>query len=254
MLIPQNVNKNLTTPRVIITFDDGSETTYTKAFPIMQTNGQKGVSYIISNIVGDAGRMTLAQLTEMYNAGWDIGNHSENHVYLTSQIKSVLHSEIDNCSRFLFESGFIKSYKMFSYPYGDYNQTVVDYLISQNFQLCRSSIEGQYDEQLELGGNNQFLMKSRYIAKTTATATVQGYIDDVITNGGLCVLMFHAIVDADAGDYEYLTADFQTISDYIKTKVDAKLLKCVTMSEYYRDYLNGENTAGQKEIRGLSHG
>jgi peptidoglycan/xylan/chitin deacetylase (PgdA/CDA1 family) len=252
MLVPQKENKDLITPRVIITFDDGGESDYNLAYPIMSLNLQKGVSFINSTNIGTAGKMTLSQLTEMKNFGWDISNHGAEHLDLTTLSETDMNADIDDCNIYLINNN-LTPYFM-SYPFGKYNQSIINFLISRGYKLVRSSIEGQYNNQLELSGNNQYLIQSRYIANTTAVATVEGYIDDVIAAGGLCILMFHAIVNAGAGEYEYLTADFQTISDYLKTKEDAKLLKVVTMSEYYEDYLVGEKGAGTSMIRGLSHG
>jgi len=51
--------------------------------------------------------------------------------------------------------------------------------------------------------------------------------------GGLYIVVFHAIVDTAPTTYQTLTADFQAISDYLKTKQDAGLLEVITFSDYY---------------------
>lgn len=65
-------------------------------------------------------------------------------------------------------------------------------------------------------------------------ATVLAKIDATISRNGFLTLFFHRIVDSDADEAnDYLTADFQTISDYLKTKQDAGLLEVITYSDYY---------------------
>jgi peptidoglycan/xylan/chitin deacetylase (PgdA/CDA1 family) len=251
MLVLQNINKDLITPRVIITFDDGNDDVYNKAYPIMAANKQKGVNFIITSKIDVANYMTSEQLITLYNAGWDISNHTQNHEHLDLISEELMHSEIDNAYNDLFN--FSKSRDIIAYPYGDYNENVLNYVRIKNYKFGISTINAIHDNQINLLVE-QYLINRKGVYNDTAIETVKSYIDSVILTGGLLVLMFHKIVDADAETYEYLTTDFQTVSDYIKTKVDAGLLKCVTMSEYYEDYLYGENTAAQKEIRGLSHG
>ena len=72
-----------TTPNVVsstdpavITFDDGFESTYTIAFPLMQQYGIKGTVYVVPDWLGAPGYLTLAELTEMHNAGWTIASHT----------------------------------------------------------------------------------------------------------------------------------------------------------------------------------
>jgi len=50
--------------------------------------------------------------------------------------------------------------------------------------------------------------------------------------GGLYIVVFHAIVDTAPTTYQTLTADFQAVSDYLKTKQDADLLEVITFSDY----------------------
>jgi hypothetical protein len=45
-------------------------------------------------------------------------------------------------------------------------------------------------------------------------------------------VVFHAIVDTAPTTYQTLTADFQAVSDYLKTKQDADLLEVITFSDY----------------------
>lgn len=66
-------------PRVIIDFDDGWLTQYTLAAPYMASKGIPGTMYLVKNFQnGDF--MTLAQMQELYSAGWDAGNHTEDHI------------------------------------------------------------------------------------------------------------------------------------------------------------------------------
>lgn len=63
-------------PKCVVTFDDGIASQHSIAFPYMKARNLKGTIYITKNI----NALTLAQMQEIYNEGWDLGNHSTNHV------------------------------------------------------------------------------------------------------------------------------------------------------------------------------
>ncbi len=69
---------------VVMTFDDGLESTYKIAYPIMKQYGIKGTVYVIPSLVGTSGYMTLNQLTELHDAGWTIASHTWDHQDLTT--------------------------------------------------------------------------------------------------------------------------------------------------------------------------
>ncbi len=67
-------------PAVIFTFDKGLSSLYSQAFSYMQSHNVRGTGYIPTNLVGNTGQVTWAQLQEMYNAGWTIGNQTMSNV------------------------------------------------------------------------------------------------------------------------------------------------------------------------------
>jgi len=67
-------------PTIPIVFDGSFVTHYTKAFNYMSKKGLKGTVALTTGVVGtSAAYLTLAMLQEMYDAGWDITNHTVNH-------------------------------------------------------------------------------------------------------------------------------------------------------------------------------
>lgn len=70
---------------IILTFDDGSETTYTTALPIMQRYGFTGTAYIVYYYVGITNYLNADEIRALHAAGWEIGSHSLSHVDLTAR-------------------------------------------------------------------------------------------------------------------------------------------------------------------------
>jgi len=68
-------------PVVVPWFDDQWGSAYNIAFPVMQSYNIKGTMAVISNNVGTANYCTTGMLQNMYNAGWDMVNHSWHHIH-----------------------------------------------------------------------------------------------------------------------------------------------------------------------------
>ena len=111
---------------VILTFDDGSETVYTTAMPIMQKYNFTGTAYIVYNYLWIPRYMDTDQVRELYAAGWEIGSHGLGHTSLTErpdrqedeivQSRRQLRSELD------------VPILSFSYPFGVYNSDSLHYI------------------------------------------------------------------------------------------------------------------------------
>jgi peptidoglycan/xylan/chitin deacetylase (PgdA/CDA1 family) len=127
-LLARAINQGTELPPqpIILTFDDGSETTYTTALPIMQRYGFTGVSYIVYNYVGLTHYMTADQIRALHAAGWDIGSHSLSHRDLTMHPERQ-ESEIVQ-SRQRLESLLGGPVLSFAYPFGAYNDDSLHYV------------------------------------------------------------------------------------------------------------------------------
>jgi len=111
----------------LLTIDDGNLDNYTNAFPIMQKYGFAGILYIVGNYIGAQDYMTVNQILEMYNAGWEVGNHSMNHLDLTTLEPDALRTEIVE-SREKLEEKLGIPVLTFAYPFGFKNESAVDYV------------------------------------------------------------------------------------------------------------------------------
>jgi peptidoglycan/xylan/chitin deacetylase (PgdA/CDA1 family) len=82
------------THKVAITFDDGSETDFDAAAPLLQNAGFHATFYAITGWLGRPGYMSASQLRELHTRGFEIGCHSMNHKYLTGLTDRELRVEI----------------------------------------------------------------------------------------------------------------------------------------------------------------
>jgi peptidoglycan/xylan/chitin deacetylase (PgdA/CDA1 family) len=110
----------LPTKPIILTFDDGSETVYTTALPIMQKYGFTGTAYIVYNYMWVPNYMDADQVRALHAAGWEIGSHSLSHTDLPSH-PGRQENEIVGSRRKL-QSLLDVPVMSFSYPFGTYDK------------------------------------------------------------------------------------------------------------------------------------
>lgn len=218
-------------PKVIITFDDNHVSQIDKAYPIMAANGQAGVAFTYRNAVGGATKMTLADMQTLRDAGWDISNHGTAHPHFTEISQEAMEADVDGGYDWLVANGFGETAKFFAYPYNEYNADVITKL-KERHVLARGGLyfRGHFD--IVNFNDMQYELSGYGVKSTTSVATLQAKIDEIAQQGGLLILIFHKIVDVHE-ELGYLTADFTTISDYLKAKEDAGELEVITFSDYY---------------------
>ncbi|MDR3653131.1 MAG: polysaccharide deacetylase family protein [Paludibacter sp.] len=122
---------------MILTFDDGCESLYYKAFPILKKYGIKAVIYVVTgsigarNIVWELNEnkdplniLTKEQLLEMTSYGIEIGSHLCNHVHLSQLPADEMKYELVESKRWL-ENELGKQIYSVAYPFGSYNNEVL---------------------------------------------------------------------------------------------------------------------------------
>ena len=107
---------------VAITFDDGYESIYSTAFPLLQEFGFPFTVFISTGPIDrqQKGYMTWEQLALLRDAGVIIGNHGTEHKSMLEQSLDQARADIRNAqSRITTELG--PQPHLFAYPYGEYS-------------------------------------------------------------------------------------------------------------------------------------
>jgi peptidoglycan/xylan/chitin deacetylase (PgdA/CDA1 family) len=76
-----------------LTFDDGHESDYTEAFPVLCELGLRATFFVVPTLVETPGYVTWSQLREMVTAGMEIGSHSLTHPFMDKLGPSELERE-----------------------------------------------------------------------------------------------------------------------------------------------------------------
>ncbi len=115
-----------------ITFDDGYESVYQNAFPIMEKYGFVSTVFVITGFVGRQNRwdvnllgrrfkhLSWRQMREMASYGHSFQSHTVNHPDLTKLTPSQLRYELGH-SREVLQDRMGKAVKFLAYPFGKGN-------------------------------------------------------------------------------------------------------------------------------------
>jgi peptidoglycan/xylan/chitin deacetylase (PgdA/CDA1 family) len=121
---------------VVLTFDDGCDNFREYAWPILKRYGYPATVFVMPDMLGgraswmrppyDQGRlMTAGDLAAMQAEGLNIGSHTLTHCRLAECSLEQMNDEIVG-SRHKLEDRFQTKVEDLCYPYGSYNQKVVE--------------------------------------------------------------------------------------------------------------------------------
>ncbi len=86
---------------VVITFDDGHESNYILALPILQEYGFKAEFFITTGWTDTQHFLTREQIVHLYKAGMSIGSHSVTHRYFDDLTDEEIEQELKKSQRSL---------------------------------------------------------------------------------------------------------------------------------------------------------
>jgi peptidoglycan/xylan/chitin deacetylase (PgdA/CDA1 family) len=103
--------------QVALTFDDGYDSDYRYAFPLLVEAGLKATFFVNTGVVGQPGYISWAEMRQMQQAGMSFGSHGHNHI-VHSRLSPAADSEQLRISRDLLEQNLGQTVDCFSAPYG----------------------------------------------------------------------------------------------------------------------------------------
>lgn len=121
---------------IVLTFDDGFESVYRNAFPVLEQYGFPATVFLVSDMVGKRNRwpgqpeglpeyplMTWEHAREMSRRGFEFGSHTRTHPRLDRLDASEALEELAR-SRTELEDCLGAQVETLSYPYGRFNHQV----------------------------------------------------------------------------------------------------------------------------------
>jgi peptidoglycan/xylan/chitin deacetylase (PgdA/CDA1 family) len=127
---------------IVITFDNGYESQYTNALPVLQRLGWVGVENIqLVGLPPSQGGLTDSQVRGLISAGWELDTQGMSHADLIKLDSAGLQYEIDGARRIL-RRRYGVPVNWFCYPSGHYDATVISAVRSAGFVGSTTVVPG----------------------------------------------------------------------------------------------------------------
>ncbi len=155
---------------IILNFDDSYESIYANAYPVMQSYNCTATIFIITGYVGKLNlwdvnvgwirfkHLSWEHIKELSDQGYEFGSHSVNHPDLTRIKEKDIYRELDYSKKEI-EDKTGKPVKYISFPFGRYNQRVIDYCQQVGYEKgCAFHINRKHKAKLQ---GNSFVLKRK---------------------------------------------------------------------------------------------
>ena len=195
---------------VVITFDDGYDTDYATAFPILDSRGIPGTSYVCAGRIGQPGKLEWAQIGELLDAGWTIGCHTNSHPDLTTLTEQQIREEmVEVNSAFLAAS--LPAPQHHAYPLGRFDELVKS--VVGEYRLTGRGLESGGETITSAGADDWMELRS-YGIYNHGVVRIKALIDRAIERNQCLILYTHRITESP-GFYDTTPDDLEAIADYI---------------------------------------
>ena len=128
---------------IVLTFDNGYQSQYTNALPVLKRMGWVGNEMIQLDFINltSQGGLTDAQVRGMIAAGWELDTQGLTHYDLITASPSKLHDEVFN-ARHQLRQRYGVPVDWFAYPSGHYNASIITALKDAGFAGSMTVIPG----------------------------------------------------------------------------------------------------------------
>jgi len=205
-----------------IAFDDGRQSQYDYAYPLLQQYGIHATFYVISSYISDfsgyTSYMSISELENLQANGNEIGSHSVDHPNFLSLTDDQIVSECVNSKQLLQSYGF--SANNFAYPDGATNDHI-NSIVTQYYRSARSAYTGPYIMSLPTslsvlpaypGESGDPSTWSQFNAMESA----ESMVDQIVSSNSYGIIFFHNIIPGDTTDAYTISQEyFQDFLQYV---------------------------------------
>jgi peptidoglycan/xylan/chitin deacetylase (PgdA/CDA1 family) len=214
---------------VVLTFDDGTKSDITYVAPLLKSYGF-GASFYVTEGLRDIKRqddaLTWDDISELNKEGFEIGNHTDNHLDLTRLSKGQVLEEIEGLERRCKDHG-IPLPTTFVYPGFQDDLQIAEILLKKGYSFARRGVRPEFQDG-GTGGRGPAYDPAKHhplFVPTTGYAGPGWQFKDLVwaidqaKNGKIAVLTFHGVPYPRA---PWVSVDPKVFAGYIRYLHDRK--------------------------------
>ena len=219
------IKTSIPTKLVVLTFDDSVASHYKVVRPILKELRFGATFFITEGFSFRSNKvdyMTWEQIAELHKDGFEIGNHTRDHLSVTANNVSLLPEQIEAINQRCAQYGIPRPIS-FAYPGNGIHTNAFPYLKALGIKFARrgGSPEHPYEEgngfAFEPGKDHPLLIPSAGDARPKWTITNFVRAVNQATNGNIAVIQFHGVPDRDHPWVHTPEDSFKEYMRYLKT-------------------------------------
>jgi peptidoglycan/xylan/chitin deacetylase (PgdA/CDA1 family) len=197
---------------VMLTFDDGVESQYENALPVLQERDMQAVAAVVPDSLNRPDRLNIDHLREMRDAGWDVSSHPEGEAFMELEDPEAIRQDIESARDYLENRGFPDGARSMFVPYHNTNEEVVE--ITREYHELSSYFGGTpnvvpFTDPMHLSRVNMFDLDA-----------FTAMIDTAVEHNQLAIGLAHGVVPEDEIDDDPLAdmsiEQLEQLCDYIE--------------------------------------
>lgn len=219
-------------PTVIVTFDDGWDSSYSIGHVQARKREIPLTHYLIGSLLDrtDINYITTAQAVEMADTGDYLGLHGASpwdaDLTLPSVDKAALVSKLGTS---------VSKFEHASYPEGKIGDGELWVQMEETLNglgVKSSRLAGVTGEPTLQGYGDPYALTAYPLNNTTSLVQAKAAVDTAIASGGTVIFYGHKIAGA-ADALTWVTSDYTSLLDYIAANRDSGALDVMTIKDWY---------------------
>jgi len=205
---------------IVLTFDDSVASHYTVARPLLKRYGF-GASFFITEgfsfRTNKKDYMTWEQIAELHRDGFDIGNHTRDHLAITAKTVARLADQLDTIDSRCREHGIPKPVT-FAWPGNAFHTNALPVLQQAGIRFARRGGEPEVPYQkgggvaYEPGVDHPLLIPTAGDARPDWTLEHLQRAAAMARNGRIAVLQFHGVPE---GEHPWVNTPRERFEEYM---------------------------------------
>lgn len=153
--------------------------------------------------------MNPAQVKAMFDAGHEVSAHTKTHPFLLQQTTAQANDEIVGSRQALLDMGITPA-DTFVYPYGEYNDAILQMVKNSGYIGARSTLVG-YNTK----ATDKYQLQIQEVTNLTTAEQWESWVQTAMNNHTWLILMYHQI-DHQNDEFGAKPEELQTFVNYLK--------------------------------------